>query len=77
MQSAGGGGGGPSRNPGVGPAGRATSTSSAASPSSSSSAVSASHLGLDSLHQQHPNQQQPQQIGSRQVRFDGISSFLR
>ncbi|XP_054782253.1 ATP-dependent helicase BRM-like isoform X2 [Prosopis cineraria] len=57
-------GGGPARNPGVGPAGRATSTSSAASPSSSSSAVSTSHLGLDSLQQQ---QQQPQQqIGSRQ-----------
>ncbi|KAJ7962412.1 ATP-dependent helicase BRM-like [Quillaja saponaria] len=58
MQSTG--GGGPSRNPGVGPAGRAASTSSAASPSSSSSAVSTSHLGFDSL------QQQQQQTGSRQ-----------
>ncbi|KAI9089885.1 hypothetical protein K1719_028855 [Acacia pycnantha] len=64
MQSA---GGGPARNPGVGPAGRATSTSSAASPSSSSSAVSTSHLGLDSLLQQQQQHQQPQQqIGSRQ-----------
>ncbi|KAJ7951159.1 ATP-dependent helicase BRM-like [Quillaja saponaria] len=71
MQSAAGGGGGPSRNPGVGPAGRATSTSSAASPSSSSSAVSASHLGLDLLHQHQQQQQQQlqhqqQQTGSRQ-----------
>ncbi|KAK7274397.1 hypothetical protein RIF29_15482 [Crotalaria pallida] len=53
MQSGGGTGGG--RNPGVGPAGRASPA--AASPSSSSSA---SQLGLDSLHQQQ------QQIGSRQ-----------
>ncbi|XP_027348817.1 ATP-dependent helicase BRM isoform X2 [Abrus precatorius] len=56
MQAGGGAGGGPGRNP----AGRAASTSSAAaSPSSSSSA--ASHLGLDSLQQQHQ-----QKIGSRQ-----------
>ncbi|XP_054784705.1 ATP-dependent helicase BRM isoform X2 [Prosopis cineraria] len=59
MQSTGPGSGGPGRNPGVGPAGRAAS--SAASPSSSSSAVSTSHLGLDTLQQQ-----QHQQIGSRQ-----------
>ncbi|GLU00741.1 hypothetical protein SLE2022_180870 [Rubroshorea leprosula] len=65
MQSGGGGGAGLSRNPGVGPAGRAASTSSAASPSSSSSAVSTPHLGFDSIQQQQ--QQQPQQqIGSRQ-----------
>ncbi|GKU96761.1 hypothetical protein SLEP1_g9958 [Rubroshorea leprosula] len=62
MQSGVGGGAGPSRNPGVGPAGRAASTSSAASPSSSSSAVSTPHLGFDSVQQQ----QQQQQIGSRQ-----------
>ncbi|KAK7295103.1 hypothetical protein RJT34_18007 [Clitoria ternatea] len=56
MQSGGGAGGGPGRKP----AGRAASTSSAAaSPTSSSSA--ASHLGLDPLQQQ-----QQQQIGSRQ-----------
>ncbi|CAL2241805.1 unnamed protein product [Prunus armeniaca] len=68
MQSGGGGGGGPSRNPGVGPAGRAGSTSSAASPSSSSSAVSTPHLGFDSVQHQHQQQQQQQQqqLGSRQ-----------
>lgn len=65
MQSGGGGGGGPSRNPGMGPAGRAPSTSSAASPSSSSSAVSQPHLGFDSVQQQQ--QQQQQHIGSRQL----------
>ncbi|KAI9110091.1 hypothetical protein K1719_019132 [Acacia pycnantha] len=59
MQSTGPGSGGPCRNPGVGPAGRAAS--SAASQSSPSSAVSTSHLGLDTLQQQ-----QHQQIGSRQ-----------
>ncbi|XVF22522.1 hypothetical protein REPUB_Repub12eG0179600 [Reevesia pubescens] len=65
MQSGGGGGGGPSRNPGVGPVGRAASTSSAAaSPSSSSSAVSTPHLGFDSVQQQQ--QQQQQQLTSRQ-----------
>ncbi|XP_022757390.1 ATP-dependent helicase BRM isoform X2 [Durio zibethinus] len=71
MQSGGGGGGGPTRNPGVGPVGRAASTSSAASPSSSSSAVSTPHLGFDSMQQQqqqqqHQQQQQQQQIASRQ-----------
>lgn len=65
MQSGGGGGGGPSRNPGVGPMGRAASSSSAASPSSSSSAVSTPHLGFDSVQQQ--------QIASRQVRVYEIS----
>ena len=53
MQSSGSGSGGPSRNPGVGPAGRATSSSPSSTP----------HLGFDSL------QHQQQHIGStsRQV----------
>lgn len=66
MQSGGGGAAGPSRNPGVGPAARPASTSSVASPSSSSSAVSAPHLGFDSVQQQ-PQQQQQHLVGARQV----------
>ncbi|TYH38759.1 hypothetical protein ES332_D12G132100v1 [Gossypium tomentosum] len=72
MHSGSGGGGGPSRNPSVGPVGRAASTSSAASPSSSSSAVSTPHLGFDSVQQQpqqqqqQPSQKQQHQIASRQ-----------
>ncbi|XP_022733076.1 ATP-dependent helicase BRM-like isoform X2 [Durio zibethinus] len=71
MQSGGGGGGGPSRNPGVGPVGRAASTSSAASPSSSSSAVSTpqqqqQHQQQQQQQQQRQQKQQQQQIASRQ-----------
>ncbi|PIA49288.1 hypothetical protein AQUCO_01300264v1 [Aquilegia coerulea] len=53
------------RNTGVAPPGRSSSTSSA-SPSSSSSAVSAPHLGFDSIQQQQHQQQQQQQHQQQQ-----------